>query len=371
MPAKIEIPLSINPRELIRGLKITEQEFEGLEKAMKEVEAEGDDLEKALEDNFKDIGRAARRAGDQAGDDLGKGLRGKLGGVGAEVADEFSENFGEAIRSGNPAGAILETFTSLAPALGALGIGAAVVAGLVNSVLQERQRVKEAITGIMDEAASEAISKGEETGTNFSTAFYSGVASAEQRQAALKEYFEVEDFNSALNRTQETADGIGVKFDVVADLITGNVTESQRAYNVLEDQRDMLQQQIKAEQDKNLFDGVGNRLNQDRINQLQGQLGQTNALLGSGQQILDATRQTGGNLSTWNGYVRTTAEQARLARDYINGTRPPDMSQSAYNAERMAAAAISAKATLDQIRDKTVTVNVRVAGATGQGGVTV
>ena len=69
--------------------------------------------------------------------------------------------------------------------------------------------------------------------------------------------------------------------------------------------------------------------------------------------------------------MRTTAEQARQARDYINGTRPPDMSTTAFNLERMAAAAQSAKFTIDQIRDKDVTINVRVAGATGQGGITV
>ena len=159
-----------------------------------------------------------------------------------------------------------------------------------------------------------------------------------------------------------------MEFDVVGDAITGNVVEQERARQVLEDQRSVIAEQLQQQLDKNAFDSVGNRLIQTTIDKLNGQLGKYDAILGDVSLIQTESRRTGDNLSTWEGYVRTTAEQARRARDFINTTRPPDMAESAWNLERMAAAAESTKYTLDQLRSGDIVVDVRVAGATGQGG---
>ena len=385
MPKPIKIKLEIDGREVEREFDRIEDATEQFTRALDDAADEGDDLERSLSDNLRDIGRDAERAGKDVKDGLGDGfaqadsanLRSAAGSAAGEVVDEFVENLGEGIRSGDFLGVFRETISQLGQVGGAIGgpagavVGGALAIGLTaafDKIVDLEMR--EAIKRIMDQAAADAIDYGTETGLGFAQSFYGALDSEERRRGDLTEFFGAETFNDAIDEATALADKLGVEFETVGDVITGNVTEQQRAVNELEEQRSVLADQLKQELELNALDGVGNRLNQDKIDKLNGQIRAYDDLLGDANQLQTATRKTGDNLSTWEGYVRTTASAAARARDAINATRPPDMSQSAYNLERMQAAAVSTKYTLDQIRDKTVTVNVRTAGATGQGGIT-
>lgn len=220
MAGGIVIPLSADPRKLIRGLKLSQDEFESLQDELRDVERAGDRMEDALEDNFRDTARAAERYGRDTADEFGNETS-KIGGIGAEVADEFSENFGEAIRSGNPADLVLETFTSLGPALGALGLGAAVVAGIVKEVVESgaeaKARIQEATKELFLSAA-----EAEEQGKITQRAFVNGIISEAQATASLIAATGAEDLQGAMIVLQEEAARTGVEVDTVALAFLGN-----------------------------------------------------------------------------------------------------------------------------------------------------
>lgn len=382
MARGIQIPFTLDVRQWRKGIKRVELDIEDLGDEFKDLERDADRAMDDIEDSFKDVGRAAQRAGDDMQDGIGQGLTsdsGNLktaaGSLAGEVVDEFVENWGEAVRSGDYASAFRETLSQLGQIGGAIGGPAGAVAGgaialglttVFDKVL--KTELKASIASMFDTAASDAIAKGEETGQGFAQAFYGAIDSEQQARSDLTEFFGADTFNDALDEAGRLAAELGVEFDVVGDAITGNVVEQERARQVLEDQRSVIAEQLQQQLDKNAFDSVGNRLNQTTIDKLNGQLGKYDAILGDVSLIQTESRRTGDNLSTWEGYVRTTAEQARRARDFINTTRPPDMAESAWNLERMAAAAESTKYTLDQLRSGDIVVDVRVAGATGQGG---
>lgn len=220
MAGGLVIPLSLNPREWISGIRVVERSLEGMEDDLEEVEDVGDRLERALKDNFDDIARDADRAGRDVADNF-DGKAGRVGDIGGEIADEFTENFGEAIRGGDPAGLVLETFTSLGPALGGLGIGAAVVAGMVKSFVdaaaEQRARVTEASKALFLSAA-----EAEEQGKITQRAFVNGVISEAQAMESLIEATGAEDLHGAMQVIAEDAAAAGVEVETVALAYLGN-----------------------------------------------------------------------------------------------------------------------------------------------------
>ncbi len=378
----LTIPLSLDPREWLRGIKVVERSLEGMEDDLDEVERAGDKLERALEDNFKDAARAAERAGRDMDDGLQKGFsQTGFGVVAAEAGDEFVQSFGEAVRAGDPSEAIYETVTNAAQIAGAafpgagtiIGLGISAVAGMIKGIQEREAEVRAAIADLVAGSVDDAIDAGEKAGLGYAQALYGTLDDETGRRESLQGFFpEAETFTEALDMAVTLANDLGVEFDVVGDLITGNISEQQAANNVLTTQADILQNQInKAYEDAN---GSMDNMTLEQQKQVSNWVAQRdgiNTLIGRSDVMIDSTRRVGDQLSTWEGYARETSVQLQAARDAVNSTRPPDMSQSAWNAERMAAAAITTKATLQWIRDNPVAVGGRVAGATGAGGTTV
>jgi len=101
MAARLEIPLSINPRELIRGLRVSEDAVQGLGRSLDGVADEGEKIERA----FGDIGRTARSDLGQA-EAAADGLERELSLV-EDEAGQSAKEFGAAFR-GDPVEALEE-----------------------------------------------------------------------------------------------------------------------------------------------------------------------------------------------------------------------------------------------------------------------
>lgn len=243
----IRVPFVAEVTDWLRGTRAISDDLDGLGRDLRDLSRDsdraaddiGDDLDRAadegsrafrafaddVDDALDRVRRDADRTGQQAGDDLSDGLsrgKGRVGDVGGEIADEFTENFGEAIRSGNPADAILETFTSLGPALGVLGIGAAVAAGIVNQFVQkaaeQKARVADAAASLFDTVAGDA----ELSGRAAADAFRRGFVEVGEVGAQLQGVLGTETIVDAWSRVGELVQRTGLDADTVTSAIIGN-----------------------------------------------------------------------------------------------------------------------------------------------------
>lgn len=101
MARALEIPLSINPTKLIRGLRVTEDHLEDVTDAVEDI---GDEADKT-EDAFRDLSRSAQRDFDRV-ERAAKDAEDDVSDVADEAADSAKE-FGSAFR-GDPVEALEE-----------------------------------------------------------------------------------------------------------------------------------------------------------------------------------------------------------------------------------------------------------------------
>lgn len=230
MTRGIDIPLSLNPAKLIRGMRLTEREFDDLADELRDTARAGDRLEDDLESNFRVIGDRAERAGRDIDDGIRSGA-GRVGSVGAEYGDEFVESWGEAVRSGDPAEAVGETLTNSAQLLSILGpagtiagLGLAAGAGFVRQFMDKTseevaargQAVKDAVANLFDTAVDAELS-GKEAGL----AFLRGYTDATEVPQAIADALDIP-LTEALDKVQTFADQTGLSVGTVGDALLGN-----------------------------------------------------------------------------------------------------------------------------------------------------
>lgn len=175
----------------------------------RQVEAELQDVDDAFKDSSRAADRWSRDVRDAA-DDAADGIRrekGTFGDVGREVGDEFSENIGEAFRSGDYVGALTETFTSLGPSLGklGLGIGAAIGVGaaIVANIKAEQEQIRQMGRGIFQ-------------------ALQDGYMEQAEKENLLTEAFGTEDVDEAYRLLAKRAKALGVRTgDLFKEITTG------------------------------------------------------------------------------------------------------------------------------------------------------
>lgn len=116
-----------------------------------------DDLGDASEQTARKMDQSfdrIKRSSDDNLDDLGSSGKVKAREAGNEVGAEFAENMGEAFRSGDVGALITESLTSLAPALGAagigLGIGVALVTNMIKGTKERAAKLSEAVQNVVD-----------------------------------------------------------------------------------------------------------------------------------------------------------------------------------------------------------------------------
>ena len=243
----IRVPFVAEVTDWLRGTRRVSDDLDSLSSDLRDTARAADraagDIERDLEDAADDAGRAFRdfaddvddaldrvrrdadRTGDDVGDDLADGLsrsKSRVGAVGAEVGDELVENLGEAVRSGNPADLVLETFTSLGPALGALGIGAAVVAGIANSFVQKANEQRERITSAAASLFDGVVGDAELTGRQAADAFRRGFVEVGEVGSRLQDTLGTDTVVDAWGRVGELVQQTGLDADTVTSAILGN-----------------------------------------------------------------------------------------------------------------------------------------------------
>ena len=147
MARGIVIPLSANPRDLIRGLRISEDAVEDLAKEFDKVERSADDVS----DEFRDLGRNADRSFDKARRSADR-LEDSLSDV-EDEANQSAKEFGSSFR-GDPVEALEEVQSYIAeivsirlPGLvGALaGIAGGAALGLIVTQIDKWREAQEQI----------------------------------------------------------------------------------------------------------------------------------------------------------------------------------------------------------------------------------
>ena len=213
MARGVQLAITLNPREFLRALRQVELSTEDVADAFDEIETAGDsafdDVEASakaaaddIENAFSGVSREVRSEFDRmeraAGDtdlDVSRGAdsaKQAAGVLAGEVVDEFVENWGEAVRSGDYAGAVRETLSQLGQVGGAIGgpvgavIGGALALGLTTAFdkaiasSQEAARIQAAVRDIFLGVTDEA----EEAGGNSWTAYRDAVIAAAKSDEA-------------------------------------------------------------------------------------------------------------------------------------------------------------------------------------------
>lgn len=208
----IRVPFVADVRKFISGTDRIEDSLDDVADSLDKLTAEGDAVERQLESNFRDIAADARtqfrKVGKAADDGFDQVRRsGKAAEAGREVGGEFAQNFGESVRSGDPAGALVETVTSLGPAFGAAGVALAAAFGIGKALVDEANKSK---------ARLKAAGK-----TAFN-ALRDGVIEAQEQEDTLVDVLGADDIADAMKRAKKEAKNLGVATsDVVAFIVSG------------------------------------------------------------------------------------------------------------------------------------------------------
>lgn len=197
-------------RDFIRP---TQQATDALDDQAREAAA----LERALgklDAQYADTGRAA----DRAADDL-RASSGKVGEVGREAGAEFSQNFGESVRSGDPAGALIETITNAGGMFGPAGLAVAGLFGIGAALVKD----------VQDQAA-----RLREAGRSAWEAMQDGVLDAAESKVQLTAALGVDDWEAAVDRLAEQAAELGVGAREYAAYLQSGVDPAGRIAAALE-----------------------------------------------------------------------------------------------------------------------------------------
>lgn len=192
----------------------------------RQVEAELSDVDDAFRDSSRAADRWSRDVRDAA-DDAADGIRrdGRFADVGREVGDEFSENIGEAFRSGDYVGALTETFTSLGPSLGKIGLGIGAAIGVGAAIVANIQARQEEIR---------------QMGRTIFDALQDGYMEQAEKENLLTEAFGTDDLDEAYRLLAKRAKGLGVKTgDLFKEITSGgrastDLDEIERRYLALD-----------------------------------------------------------------------------------------------------------------------------------------
>lgn len=218
----IRIPLIADVAAFITGMRKAEVSAEDLADALDDMAADGIQGQQRLQRELEQTAREARKAGDKTAEGV-KGSR--LGEVGGEIGEEFTQNFGESVRSGDPAGAVLETFTSLGPAFGVAGIAVAAGAGLVNSVIQganeRKEAFAEAVKTIASSAFDAAAANAAEAGVGMVAAFQKAWDTKAVQEDSIRDALGVDSAQAALEEIARIANLTGVPLSTVREAILG------------------------------------------------------------------------------------------------------------------------------------------------------
>lgn len=289
-----------------------------------------DDLRRAVDDTSDDINRSLRSIDDGVSSTLGSGgsfdravddvetSGRRMKDIGSEVGSEFSENIGEGIRSGDIGGSILETFTSLGPGLGVLGIAIAAGAGIINGLIsgaRDRQKA-------LDETFNEVFSGLEITAKTTLANIRKQLFATFDINRVLEDIGGEAGLAGGFRTVNDLARQTGVAFNDIVDLLRGNITPATEAT------RKALEGY--AAETRTASDGLGH------VSQIH------NELADSARDLLAYTEDTRGQIQEqvpyarqYRDYLRQSADAGRDVRGQAEGVATAN-ERAAAAAQRMA-----------------------------------
>jgi hypothetical protein len=109
-----------------------------------------DTTARRMDSSFDRVRDSSKRNLDHVADDAHP----RAAAAGQEIGAELNENIGEALRSGDIGAFLTDSLTSLAPALGAIGVGvglgAAFVGGVIKDIQHQQQALQRATQAVFD-----------------------------------------------------------------------------------------------------------------------------------------------------------------------------------------------------------------------------
>lgn len=385
----LTIPLSLDPREWLRGIKVVERSLEDFEGSIEEVEDAGKKLGRKLEDVFDEAARDARQAGDKMERGLADGLdadsgnlRSVAGNLGGELADELAENWGEAVRSGDYASAFRETLSQLGQIGGALGgpAGAAIGAGAALALTvafdtfmdtEGKERIKATTKALFDAAnnAEDAYASGFEAAKAAREGYVAGFSEDEGLVTALG----VDDLDAAWREVARRVEESGLPVETVTGAILGQRDAVDQVNGAI-DGNQVAQKEVNAAMEQAVTDGAKPLYDQSvtTLGVLGDQETAMRDLLGYSEESITAQAEAAIALETQAYYAARTTENLKDAAAAGRGNADA-ATLAADEAARQARGLETARdraASLAYWLDQASRIDVRVAGAGSAGGIT-
>lgn len=336
MARGLVIPLTADIRKFIRGMRLSADAVEEIGEEFDDIERKSDDAADDMVRNYERAFDRLERAADQADLDLdvSKGIKDAggsakvaAGALAGEVVDEFVENWGEAVRSGDYAGAVRETLSQLGSIGGAVGgpvgalIGGAVALGLTtafDAALRDSQRVREAMENIFDQVTAAELG-----GKKAAAAFRRGFVDEASIDEQIVEATGADSLVAAWEEVGRIAAQTGLSQTVVTQALLGQkdaVKEVQGALKGVNTELDGVQ--VTAETVNGLY-GETLTVQSQQVSELKNQRGELEGLLGTAEGQLQANRDTAKVEQDRRGVLKDIKAQTKGIKDDVKGT--PDI----------------------------------------------
>jgi len=336
--AGINISLVSDVKSFLAGTKDTEKALDDVAGSLDGVAAAGDDATDKLEREFSDAAKKIKDSGQDIGKGIGDGVK--------DGAREASEGFAGVKESGKAAatetaasfdgsmesiidgiqGGLAEAFEGFGPAGAAAGIVAAAGIGIVTKHLEDAK-----------EKAQEAADKVAEIADTLIGIGSSSLGAEEVNDKLAEMAGAAEDGGNALLRISNEARAAGVSFRDASRGIAGDADAQKRSFDEVNSRLAELTKSYEDLQEKNhtqfpTAEQIGVIGQIKALQDLRGQLVDTNAMLDTGADVYNAyTQATAGSVAATEDQTKATDEQAEAAA-------AAQAKQDAYNASLKAAA---------------------------------
>lgn len=413
MARGVQIALTLNPRDFIKGLKTIETDLDDVKDALddlgdteldldtdkaerglediesaaqsagEEVESELESGAEAAESAFANLAREAKSEIDEIEtaarnadvtpdfDSIGEGIESTAGSakqaVGilmGEIAEELTESWGEAVRSGDYGDAIRETFSNLAQIggaafgpVGAVGgaIGAVVLTGLYDKLTdsEAKARISEATGQLFDSVESAELS-----GAQAARAFTRGFVEEGEIGSQIQQALGTEDVASAWSEVGKIVGDTGLDAQTVTEALLGQPAALAEVQTALGNNKSAYEDILTEAQNLNLEGAEGLTYKQDEKKVLDDQAAALSDLVGLSEEQVTANEEALAADQIRRGVTDDIKGNTKGAKDNVQNTKDKGLPTLKGDAKAASDKTGKAKSDLENMPDPSVKLSV-------------
>lgn len=217
--AGIKVPFIAEVSQFLRGTRNVEEALEDVGDSLDDFANDAERATERAERSFRDLQRAADKAGRDTTAALRKGSKSGIADAGRETGAEFTQNFAEGVKSGDPAGVIIETVANAGSLFGPVGLAVAgafgIGAALVGDIQAQTERLRAA-------------------GVTAWEALRDGILDAAEQKIQLTSAMGVDTLEEALDKIAQLAKDTGLNASDIAAYISTGIDPAGKVAAALE-----------------------------------------------------------------------------------------------------------------------------------------